>query len=345
MRLTTDIRRRGGFGDSRPRSGSERGASLVLVSGALVAFVAIAALAVDYGQLVVQRRAMVTATDAAALAGATIMAEGGDGTTACAEARNYLTTNAPQHDSSTFACDATTRPGIVEVEAAHNVPYGFATVIGMSSGTAHSSSAAEYMRSLQAGLRPFLLCQTYTQAFEDWITGAVGSPPTIRFSMGDNLDDCVIDGGDGNWAIADFDGGGNPLSDVRNWVQNGYDGPLESCADVTCPPDPTTCPVDAAACVDGDPGVPSNSMAGELDSIMGNGTIISLAVVREVTTGSGNNLSARIDRFVFAELVGYNVKGNSADRWLEFRFLNDDDPVVDVDAGVRICGAVLTECP
>ncbi len=205
------------------RRDRERGASLVLVSGALVAFVAIAALAVDYGQLVVQRRAMVTATDAASLAAATIMAEGGDPATACVEAQIYLDTNAPNHDPASFDCDAVTRPGFVEVGASQTVPYGFASVIGVSSGTAHSSTAAEYLRPVDSGLRPFMLCRTYNTQFENWLDGTAQGPPTIQFLMADNLQACLVD------PIADADdgapgGGGNNANNGNGGGGNGGGG-------------------------------------------------------------------------------------------------------------------------
>ncbi|MDH3299827.1 MAG: pilus assembly protein TadG-related protein [Acidimicrobiia bacterium] len=359
------------------RVNRERGASLVLVSGALVAFVAIAAMAVDFGQLVVQRRAMVTATDAASLAAATIMAEGGDATSACVEARVYLDTNAPNHDPTTFGCDAVTRPGIVEVEAAQIVPYGFATVFGISSGTAHSSTAAEYLRPVEAGIRPFMLCRVYNNQFENWLDGTTPTPPTIQFLMSDNLQACLVDqgdgaaggnsgngggngaggnggggngggggggnGGGGNWAVADLDGQSNGTPETRGWIAEGYDGVLNTCQNQTCPPPETVCTDDPVACYEGSPGVLSVAVRNELDSITDNGTISLIPIVREVTEGNGGNLQFRVDELVYAELVAYQTLQQADIRSLSFRFIDPDD--LDLDPAVRICGAVIAECP
>ncbi len=355
---------------------SERGASLVLVSGALVAFVAIAALAVDYGQLVVQRRAMVTATDAASLAAATIMAEGGDASSACLEARVYLNTNAPGHDPTSFGCDAVTRPGIVEVEASHVVPYGFATVFGVGSGTAHSSTAAEYLTPVDSGIRPFMLCQAYNTQFENWLNGTTAAP-TIQFLMADNLQACLVadgadggggqggnggggnggggnggggnggggkgGGGGGNWAVADLDGQSNGTPETRGWIANGYDGPINTCRTRACPTAETVCTDDPAACYEGSPGVLSKAVQDELDSITNNGTISLIPIVREVTAGSGGNLQSRVDDLVYAELVAYQTLQSADIRSLTFRFINPED--LDLEPAVRICGAVIADCP
>ncbi len=364
----TNQNKRRWFGRSKRK---ERGASLVLVSGSLVAFVAIAALAVDYGQLVVERRAMVTATDAASLAAATVYASGGiDG---CDEALSYMNANAPGHEN--FSCQyfPETGGGVVEVSSSQTVSFGFGSVLGINSGTAASSTASEFITSTIPGLRPFMLCRSYNQQFSDWIDGTSQTPPNnMTFILADNLNACLVStgggggggngggnggggngggggggggaggGGGGNWAVADFDGQSNGTPELRGWIAGGYSGPFETCQDVTCPNNPTICTDDSAACYEGSPGVLSPSVEAELIGITGNGTLSYLPVVREVTDGSGGNLEARVERLVMAELVSYQVLGQSDLRSLTFTF---HDATTPVDPAVRICGATATECP
>ena len=324
--------------DGRQR---ERGASLVLVSGALVAFVAVAALAVDYGQLVVQRRAMVTATDAASLAAATVLAKGGDEVTACNEASAYMSTNAPDHE--TFACDPYSKPGVVEVSSSQTVSFGFATVFGMSSGTAQSSTASEYIPGLDIGIRPLMLCDKADPAFDAWLDTR-DKPMTLKLTLQNAVNPAPCDPAGqaaGNWGTIDFDGGSNPLGEIAKWIEFGYDGTI---ATSSLPDSCVVAPVpEAEACYNGDPGNIAQSLEPAMTALKNSKEKINIPVF-ELAEEQGGNLVVRVKLLIIGELKDFKLKGSPKSKFIELQ-LYPDDVVTETDPAVRICGAVTTDCP
>jgi len=105
---------------SRARAASDRGAVAVLTAILLIAIMAMAALTVDVGQLLYKRRAMVNASDAAALAAAQSCAPSNDGSDPELEADE----NAGLNTSGLQPTDG----GIIESVGCRTSPRGHVTV-------------------------------------------------------------------------------------------------------------------------------------------------------------------------------------------------------------------------
>jgi hypothetical protein len=283
---------------------------------------------------------MVTATDAASLAAARVLATGGDEVTACNEASAYLTTNAPGHES--FACDPYSKPGVVEVSSSQTVSFGFATVFGMSSGTAQSSTASEYIPGVDIGIRPIMLCDKSDPAFDTWLnTRDTEMTLTLKLQNAVNPAPCDPTGhAPGNWGTVDLDGGSNPLGDLARWIEFGYTGSVvTSTLSDSC----VTAPVpEAEACYNGDPGNIAPSLEPAMSALKNSNEKINIPVF-ELAEEQGGNLVVRLKLLIIGELKDFKLKGSPKSKFVKFQ-LYPDDVITEVDPSVRICGAVAAEC-
>lgn len=176
----------------------ERGSVLAIVAICLVVFLGMAALAIDLGSLWTQRRSMITATDASALAAASYIQ--GDATgAACVAAVSsgstspawtqagdpYLTQNKSAATLTPggfvvtpYGGNCASQAGQVQVQAQVPSPLLFAPAIGSShSVNVISTSVAEYGQLVApTGLRPIGVCNTGDD-FEDWLFYGAGLTP------------------------------------------------------------------------------------------------------------------------------------------------------------------------
>jgi Flp pilus assembly protein TadG len=293
----------------------ERGAVAVIVAICAILLFAGTAYAIDAGNLWTQRRHMVTAADASALAAAGDFAVGVDG---CAStAAKYLTNNV---SSATLEdCDHTTTSedsGHVTVRGRTVADYTFAGIFGIDDKEVRATTSAEYgIPFAVAGLRPFGLCLyagdpdgtgPLLGPLQTWLnlpTGPTGqsAPITITYAKS-HPNDC---GGNapGNWGVMDFDGGANSNSDIQDWTLNGYPG------EVSISP-PT---------VEGDTGAFSNSLDTELSALKSSGAWFGLPVFDSVT-GNGSNAEFRLVAFVSVKLVDFRANGTEANRYMTLVF-------------------------
>ena len=102
----------------------------------------------------------------------------------------------------------------------------------------------------------------------------------------------------GNWALIDFNGGSNPLSEIREWVRNGYPG------EVTVP-----------VWNEGDPGSFSGSM--DIDAIVGEEVFLPIF---DNATGTGSNSQFHLIGFVSVIIHGFKANGAEANRYLDIQF-------------------------
>ncbi len=130
-------------------SADQRGAVLVLVSLSLVALMGFAAFCLDVGVLYKARREMVTAADAAALAGAKELAisKGANVTEAISEAKKYATEKNGADETHTNA--GVKNIGIdgrqvIEVTAGKNTEYTFAKVLGFKNKIVSAKAVATW---------------------------------------------------------------------------------------------------------------------------------------------------------------------------------------------------------
>jgi Flp pilus assembly protein TadG len=178
----------------------ERGSVLAIVAICLVVFLGMAALAIDLGNLWAQRRSMITATDASALAAASYIQSDSTGL-ACQTAVTagsaspawtqagdpYLTQNKSAavltpggFVVTPYGGTCTSQAGQVQVQAQVPASLLFAPVLGSAHSTdVASTSVAEYGQLIApSGLRPIGVCNTGDD-FEDWLAYGAGlTPPT-----------------------------------------------------------------------------------------------------------------------------------------------------------------------
>lgn len=125
----------------------ETGAIVIVVALLMVALLGIAALVIDLGGLYGHDRELQTATDAAALAGATeLIVSQGSQSEARVEADNYITKNVTESrvDDGNVTRDITVDATSVTVDLEEtDVPFFFATVLGHDTGTVHAHAKAE----------------------------------------------------------------------------------------------------------------------------------------------------------------------------------------------------------
>jgi hypothetical protein len=188
---------------------SERGQALVVAAFTLTAVAGFAALAVDVGQIMHERREIQNAADAAALAGAgELPYSGGD---ALAVAQEWAQKNGIDlggeltsvEVSTTYAPDDT-----ITVEVERDVPYVFARVLGFGNQTIHATATARVgSPGGMGGLRPF-------GVLEDAIEYG-GSTP-LKYDAHDQSH--------GNFGAVALDGTG--ASVYRNTVKYGSDTPV-----------------------------------------------------------------------------------------------------------------------
>ena len=281
----------------------ERGAVAVIVAVCLVMMFGMAAFAIDTGNLWQNRRHLITATDAAALAAAETYAVGGDG---CGGIDNTFVAQNDTDASVTSCVPATAGPGsgYVTVNATKPVHFAFAGVIGISDRNITSSTTAAYgiPKSIK-GLRPLGLCDLNPdyQAWRATDQKTISAPDTIVY--GNPQGRCP--GASGNWSIMNFSGPGNVGdSTIRGWLRSGY---------------PSY--VDSNIWVSGNSGVFSNALNTELTALKTSGTEFDIPVYSSVT-GNGTNSNFFVVEFVSVVLTDFKTTGPQDQRFLTIRFVS-----------------------
>jgi Putative Flp pilus-assembly TadE/G-like len=158
----------------------ERGATAVIVVLTLIALCGMIVLTVDVGQLLFKRRAMVNASDAAALAAAQ----------SCA---GIADSDSPEAMADTFALDNVTAPNataanIIDIEGCDGPPYGHVTV-------EYSSQQNLFFAGVLGFDGP---AAVRTQATAGWGPAGGASPLPIAVYVGDDQGNCDIQEGIGS---------------------------------------------------------------------------------------------------------------------------------------------------
>ena len=288
----------------------ERGVALPMVALCMVMIMGMAALVIDLGNGWRTRRALIPATDAAALAAAQDYAKGGNG---CAStAATYLTANEPA--AGLLGCtrfNYNTTQGRVTVTARESVDTWFAPVIGLGDYDVRSVTTAVWgPPATVTGLRPIGLCYGGSAA----LRAIVDNPPTtptlvrIRYSK-DQPNACGGSSIPGNWGTVDFNGGANSNADTQSWVLNGYPGEVvfENHTVTTCTGDPH--------CYSGDTGALSG-LQSQLTTLKTNGTFFTLPVFN-FASNPGSNAKLHLMGVVRARLVDFRVTGSDSSRFFD----------------------------
>ncbi len=287
----------------------DSGISMPLVAMAMTMMLGMSALVIDLGNGWRTRRAIIPATDAAALAAAQDYVNGIDG--CAAVATTYLVNNeaAATLDGCTKV-DYSSDRGRVTVTASHNVETWFAPVLGIGDYTVSSASTATWGPPLAAtGLRPIGLCLDGSAVLQAAIASATASTITITYDK-DQPNTCGGGTIPGNWGTIDFDGGANSNSDTKDWINNGYPD------SVFFDNHPVTSCVSEPHCYEGDTGAIAG-IQGELTALMNSGVFFSLPVFN-FAENPGGNAQFHLAGVVRVQLVDFKVNGAEANRFFTF---------------------------
>jgi hypothetical protein len=308
----------------RWRERSDRGVTIVIAAICLTLVLGAGALAIDLGVLRVDRRNMVSATDAAALAAGDAFARGdGDWSTQCADA---LHDNAPK--AVLGECDASgnSADGVIKVEATQPVDFVLAPAFGGSgskSGQVVSSSTVHVgIPSVVAGLRPLGLCindmnpdNNGGHIKDDLVPLLMDTPPrpvTLDVSWGsDQVNDCRIGNNpDGPWAFLDFDPGqGNVDGRVADWTAHGYGGALGADPSQHLPELFATAPRSGQSSSD------LSALDSTLSNLSGQQSVVALYDEAEPPQPDGAfATTVRVVAFVRAEFEVVDLRGSDSDR-------------------------------
>lgn len=328
---------------------AERGAVLIIVAVGMIGVLGMAALAVDLGNAWSNDRRLNTSSDAAALAGAVEILDGGTAEEAVEACEDYLERNHPQ---ATGTCMVDVEEGVVRIEATAPVEYAFAPVLGIDDGEVASVSEATIQPGgapsmiVGGGMRPFGVCIYALEALiEDESPGWAGDGDlALRIPYGKDSQTQACGGSvPGNWGMVDFNGGSNSNSETKDWVEFGYDGP------VTIDLDGSGCPngTDDDGCYEGDTGAFSNSLGGGLSSLVSSGEIFTIPIFDSNQGGNGANAIWHIVGFLRIRLTGYKANGSAHSRYLDVVIVPGEadggiccDESPDIDTGVTAPGAI-----
>ena len=183
----------------------EQGFVLVLISLAMSVILGFTALITDFGLLSLNKNRLVNACDAAALAGASQLPDTNAATTM---AQSYANSNAVTSNLNITVTDNNK----IEVSAAKEVPFVFARILGLTSGTVQAKSAAKYggIRGMN-GVAPLAIPdQPYQFAVEYTLKISPDDPNIL---------------GPGNFGALSLGGSGADM--YRESLKYGYQGLLE----------------------------------------------------------------------------------------------------------------------
>ncbi|MDH3300503.1 MAG: pilus assembly protein TadG-related protein [Acidimicrobiia bacterium] len=290
----------------RIRWRNDDGVTLPLVALMLVVIMGMASLVVDLGSGWRTRRALIPATDAAALAAAQDYAQGLDGCSL--SAGNYLASN--EGAAVLDLCDphASGTNGYVTVAASHNVQTWFAAVLGLGDYTVTSASTAAWSDpSGVNGLRPLGLCLNGDADLQNAVYNPDADPVEIVVEYTkEHPNDCGST--TGNWGPIDLDGNGNSHQDMNDWLLDGYPGLIEFSDHVV-----TSCTDEH--CLEGDTGADLAGSQSYLNTLVSRDEYILLPLFNFVE-GNGANARYHVVGIVRVKILQHKVVGAEDKRFL-----------------------------
>lgn len=289
---------------------SDDGSIVALVAIMLVPLVLGLAIVVDSGRVWAERIALQNAVEvtAAAAASAWIRSD-----SVCpAEVLAYLASDDSSPESHDCSTTGVSRDGSLTVAAADSSPLFFTDLLGRADAEiAASATVRTGSPGSLVGVWPIALCERHP-ALLAWRNSGFSLTDTYTITVQSGPDSCGGSVG-GNWGVLDFDGGDNSTGDTIDWVQNGYDDPL-----------------DVGDLVQGTPGALTGSIG--IASMIGRSLLVALF---DEANSSGNNALYRISGFTSAVLVDARLTGAAASRSLTVRFETTivDRPTASVGGG------------
>ncbi|MCP3936553.1 MAG: hypothetical protein GY708_14400 [Actinomycetia bacterium] len=284
-------------GDSRHTSLDETGAAAIILALSMTVLMGAAAIVLDAGDIWQQRRQLVGAVDAGALAAAAEFATGSDGCDDMAD--DYVVSNAPDTDSIICTASENGGAGQVTVSSSVTVTHALAQVLGRDSTEVTASSTARWgPATAMSGLRPFGLCEG-SPGFEAWQASGHSTEDVFRIQYSKDQANACGGPAPGNWGMLDFNGGSNSNNETKDWVRYGYPGEVE-----------------APQWIEGDPGAFSPSLP--ISDIVGD--VIQVPVFDGYNGAGGANAEFHVIGFVSLIIVDYKANGQQAKRYLDVQF-------------------------
>jgi hypothetical protein len=274
---------------------ADDGSIVALAAIMLVPLVLGLAIVVDSGRVWAERAALQNAVEVTAASAASTWIR--TNTVCPSTVLNYLTTD--DATPAAHACTTTgnSRAGTITVSASDASPLYFSGLLGRSSATINASTTVKTgSAGSLIGVWPIALCEKHPSIVA-WKNSGFSLTTNYTITMQSGPQNC---GGNvsGNWGVLDFNGGNNSTGETINWVQNGYDQPL-NVGDIVL----------------GNPGGLSNSIG--IETMFGKTVLIALF---DQALASGNNANYRISGFARAVLINARLTGQAASRSLTVRF-------------------------
>lgn len=280
---------------SDPRCETDHGAVAALVAIAFVPLVLGLAIVVDSGRVWAERVKLQNAVEAATGSAATEWIRNGS---ACTEsALRILVSDGASPDSRACTTSGSSRNGLITVSARDASPLFFLELFGRSSAEITASTTAQIgSPGSLVGVWPVALCETHPSLVA-WKNSGFTLTTSYTITLQSGPGNCG-GGVGGNWGVLDFDGGNNSTGETTDWVQNGYDEPL-----------------DVGDLVLGSPGGLTANIG--IQSMIGESVLVALF---DQANASGNNARYRISGFARAVLLAANLSGAASGRSLTVRF-------------------------
>lgn len=194
----------------------ERGQVLAILALSLVALVAVLALALDGGNMYLQRRRMQNAADAGALAGTRVLALNGTVAEARVQAQEYAVTR-----NGADTVDITIGARTITVITCENVPMTFGRVLGIESQTVCAQAQAVYLPIVESGgLNPIAI-RNFPYQFN--VPYVIWDDETDRDPLTG-----YISGSYRGWlnlpCVFPMSCGAAGSAELKDWMINGYSG-------------------------------------------------------------------------------------------------------------------------
>jgi hypothetical protein len=287
----------------------ERGVSAVIVALSLTAIFGAALMSIDSGSVWRARRAIVTGTDAAALAAARYIdaggpaacsnaAVGGASSGAGNEAGYVLGQNDPKATLEQLVATplggSCARAGHVRVDARAPVSLSFAPSLGIKDTEAFASSTAQWGPLVStSGMRPIAVCDQDPnfKAWTAYMNGTTGWTPlpgdpsygpghVVKRVTFQKQNSSACGSSTGNWGWLDFNDNSTPNGDtaLNNWLVNGYGGTIslgDSALGIAMDCDPEA--TGSQACFS-NTGAHGNSIEGSLEYLRDNAIVFPIII-------------------------------------------------------------------
>lgn len=284
----------------------EAGTTLVYVTLALPLLISLAALAIDGSNLYLQERRLQTATDAATLAGARILALG----QTTAQLNNAVNNLALINGADSVSWNLTAGNQGVQVLTTHTFPSYFAGFLGYATFTTHATSSANYVTV--NGMGNLLPMVTMCNDMDN------DADPAFTYGATYTLWDKEMNA-PGNFGWVNWDDHANGASELADNIAHPSNSGVWHVGDW----------------LPGTTGTKSSSSVRQaLDGWIGKAVTIPLY---SAVTGNGSNTKYQICSFAQFILTGYEFSGK--DKWVRGSFIRSvargGDPGNGPDFGVR----------